>query len=118
MAKRRNEATPEVLAEIAGALGEPNRLRLLGMLVRGELCLCDLTAGIELVSSTVSNHMAVLKRAGLVESRKDGRWMHFRLVDLGAGTPAAAALAWALDHLPKEFKVPPETKSENGACCP
>ena len=106
------------MAEIASALGEPNRLRLLGMLSRGELCLCDLTAGIELVSSTVSNHMAVLKRAGLVASRKEGRWAHFRLADAEAGTPAASALRWALDHLPAECLRPPEADSGNGACCP
>lgn len=116
MSKDRNESHPEELAEIASALGEPNRLRLLGMLAQGELCLCDLTSGIELVSSTVSNHMAVLKRAGLVESRKEGRWMHFRLADPQAPTPSGTALAWALAHLPESAKTPPSP--EIGACCP
>lgn len=108
VSNHRNEcATPEELAEIAAAIAEPNRLRLLGMLSRGELCLGELTAGIELVSSTVSNHMAVLRRAGLVESRKDGRWMHFRLAPSTTGEPASSLLRWALAHLPEEAKRPP-----------
>ena len=110
------EVPAEALAEIAAAMGEPHRLRLLGMLVHGELCLCDLTDRIELVSSTVSNHMAVLKRAGLVEARKEGRWMHFRLTDIKAQTPAATALGWALSHLPASDKIC--HTPESGACCP
>jgi ArsR family transcriptional regulator, arsenate/arsenite/antimonite-responsive transcriptional repressor len=116
MTKHRIECAPERLAEIASALSEPHRLRLLGMLVHGEQCLCDLTDRIELVSSTVSNHMAILKRAGLVEARKEGRWMHFRLTDTSADTPAATLLLWALEHLPDTLKNPPT--QESGACCP
>jgi ArsR family transcriptional regulator, arsenate/arsenite/antimonite-responsive transcriptional repressor len=112
MAKRENEATLESLAEVAGALSEPHRLRALGMLVAGELCLCDLTEGLELSASTVSNHMAVLKRAGLVESRKDGRWMHFRLASSRASPVAATGLRWILDHMPETAKSRPEDAGE------
>ncbi len=119
MTNHRNDVqgvSAEALSEIAAALGEPHRLRLLGMLVHGEQCLCDLTAGLELVSSTVSNHMAILKRVGLVEARKEGRWIHFRLTDIEASTPAATALRWALSHLPVTDKICHQP--ENGACCP
>lgn len=102
------------MAVVAGALSEPHRLRLLGMLASGELCLCDLTEGVELSSSTVSNHMSILKRAGLVETRKEGRWMHFRLAT--DTTPEAAdALAWAVSHLPDSVKTAPVCK--RNACC-
>jgi DNA-binding transcriptional ArsR family regulator len=115
MAKYRNELSLSELAEIAAALGEPKRLKALGMLASGELCLCDLTAGLELSPSTVSNHMAVLKRAGLVEARKDGRWMHFRLAQ-DASPAVAGLLAWAMKHLPESVKsITPCTKDE---CCP
>jgi DNA-binding transcriptional ArsR family regulator len=118
MAKHRiDESTPETLAEIASALSEPHRLRLLGMLHAGELCLCDLTGGLDLAPSTVSNHMAILKRAGLVETRKDGRWMHFRLSETDPACPQAQALAWALAHLPESTKSRPSCLPE-GACCP
>lgn len=118
VAKSRNsESSPESLAEIASALSEPHRLRLLGMLHAGELCLCDLTAGLDLAPSTVSNHMAILKRAGLVETRKDGRWMHFRLSDPDPGSPEFQALAWASTHLPESTKAAPSC-APRGECCP
>ncbi|MCB9497744.1 MAG: winged helix-turn-helix transcriptional regulator [Fibrobacteria bacterium] len=116
MAKYENEITLEGLAEIASALGEPKRLMALAMLSRGERCLCDLTEGLGLSSSTVSNHMAILKRAGLVEARKDGRWMHFRLADSSSGSGAPQALAWVLDLLPESIKS--STCCAKDSCCP
>ena len=116
MAKYENEVTLEELAEIASALGEPKRLTVLAMLSKGELCLCDLTEGLGISPSTVSNHMAILKRAGLVEARKDGRWMHFRLADTNPSRAAAQALSWVSDNMPENVKsISPCTKDE---CCP
>ena len=63
------------------AMGHPVRLRILGMLRSGELCVCQMTALLDLATSTVSAHLADLKRAGLVNERKDGRWVFYRLVD-------------------------------------
>jgi DNA-binding transcriptional ArsR family regulator len=116
MAKHRNEVSLETLAEVASALGEPKRLMALAMLARGELCLCDLTDGLGVAPSTVSNHMAILKRAGLVEARKDGRWMHFRLADTNPSPAVAEALHWALAHLPDS--AIPSTHCTTGDCCP
>jgi len=106
----------EVLADLAGALSEPKRLLALGMLSRGELCLCDLTEGLDLSPSTVSNHMAILKRAGLVEARKDGRWAHFRLADTNPSPAVSQVLRWALEHLPES--AIPSAPCEEGGCCP
>lgn len=61
------------------ALAHPARLRLLAMLRGGELCACQLTAVLNLAPSTVSAHLAELRRAGLVVERKEGRWVHFAL---------------------------------------
>ncbi len=62
------------------ALGDPVRLRLFHLLsLRDELCVCHLTAALELPQSTVSRHLGVLRHAGLVESRREGKWMHYRL---------------------------------------
>lgn len=116
MAKYENDCTLTDLSEIASALGEPKRLLALGMLAQGELCLCDLTEALALSPSTVSNHMAILKRAGLVESRKEGRWAHFRLADTDPSPAIAEALRWVLAHLPKS--VVPQTTCSNGDCCP
>lgn len=116
MAKYRNEPSLTELAEIASAMGEPMRLSALGMLSAGELCLCDLTEGLGLSPSTVSSHMAILKRAGLVEARKDGRWMHFRLADSDTSPAATQALAWVFAHLPESTKTVPVCRKD--ACCP
>jgi DNA-binding transcriptional ArsR family regulator len=63
------------------AMGHPVRLRILAMLRGGELCVCQMTALLDLATSTVSAHLADLKRAGLVSERKEGRWVFHRLVD-------------------------------------
>jgi DNA-binding transcriptional ArsR family regulator len=65
----------------ARALGHPARLRILAMLGSGELCACQITEVIELAPSTVSAHVKELRRAGLVQERKDGKWVFFRLVE-------------------------------------
>lgn len=63
------------------ALAHPVRLRLLAMLRGGELCVCQMTAVLDLAASTVSAHLADLKRSGLVSERKDGRWVLYRLTE-------------------------------------
>lgn len=72
------------------ALSEPIRLRIAVLLTEGELCVCDLTHVLSLPQSTVSRHMARLKSAGLVVSRRSGRWVHYAL--RFASDPLAAAL--------------------------
>lgn len=68
------------IAEAFKALGDPVRLRLFSLLSSGqELCVCHLTDALELPQSTISRHLAVLRNAGLVETRRDGKWIHYRL---------------------------------------
>ncbi|HKK02099.1 MAG TPA: metalloregulator ArsR/SmtB family transcription factor [Desulfuromonadales bacterium] len=61
------------------ALSDETRLRILALLAAGELCVCDLMAVLELPQSTVSRHLAYLRHAGLVEDRRRGVWMFYRL---------------------------------------
>jgi arsenate reductase/ArsR family transcriptional regulator len=63
------------------ALGHPARMRTAAMLRSGELCLCQITEVLGLAPSTVSLHIKELKRAGLVNERKNGRWVYFSLAD-------------------------------------
>ncbi len=65
--------------DVLKALADENRLRALGALRGGELCVCQLIALLDLAPSTVSKHLTILRAARLVESRKEGRWMHYRL---------------------------------------
>ena len=66
------------LLSVAAALSDRNRVRALMALRNGELCVCQITALLRLAPSTVSNHMSILRSAGLVLGRKRGRWMHYR----------------------------------------
>ncbi|MBI5871002.1 MAG: winged helix-turn-helix transcriptional regulator [Actinobacteria bacterium] len=63
------------------ALSDETRLRILGLLLSGELCVCELMAILELPQSTVSRHLAYLKNSGLVSDQRRGTWMHYRLVE-------------------------------------
>ena len=76
------------LVETAKGLAHPARLRILAMLAEGELCVCQMTAVLELAPSTVSQHLSVLSRGGLLADRKEGKLVFYRLRDDGA----AAAL--------------------------
>lgn len=58
------------------AMAHPARLRILAMLRGGELCACQITAVLQLAPSTISAHLADLRRAGLIDERKDGRWVY------------------------------------------
>lgn len=73
---RLNQAT-----EIFKAAGHPARLRILNMLRPGGLCVCQITAVLDLAVSTVSAHLADLKRAGLVVEHKEGRWVSYSLAE-------------------------------------
>jgi DNA-binding transcriptional ArsR family regulator len=77
------------------AAGHPARLRILNMLRPGGLCVCQITAVLDLAVSTVSAHLAELRRAGLVTERKDGRWVSYRLAEDAEATRFLAQ-AWAL----------------------
>jgi ArsR family transcriptional regulator len=61
------------------ALSEETRLRILKLLERGELCVCDIVAALDMVQPKVSFHLGVLKEAGLIRDRKQGRWIHYSL---------------------------------------
>jgi len=72
---------------IARALGHPARLRTLGMLSSGELCVCQITAVLGLAPSTVSAHLRELRNAGLTAEHKEGRWVYVGLTDDGTIRP-------------------------------
>lgn len=88
MTNRESEADLHGLVEMAKGLEHPGRLRLLGMLATGELCVCQMTAILGLAPSTVSQHLSVLSRGGLVSVRKTGKLVFYRL----RGDGAAASL--------------------------
>lgn len=84
------------LETIFKALADTTRLRILGLLLAGEVCVCDIHDSLALPQPKVSRHLAYLRRAGLVEARKDGLWVHYRLATLR--DPVMQALLDAVGH--------------------
>lgn len=66
-------------AKIFKALCDPNRLAILGLLRGGEKCACVLLEQLELTQSGLSYHMKILCESGIVKSRQEGKWTHYRL---------------------------------------
>ena len=83
--------------KVMKALSDPNRVKILKLLQRRELCVCELQAAIGLAQPTVSKHLKILEDAGLVTYRKDGLWVNYRLSD-GNDSPYASALLGNLRH--------------------
>jgi ArsR family transcriptional regulator len=67
------------LAHVYRALADETRLRILALLRDGEVCVCHLQGSLRLPQPTISRHLAYLRRVRLVEARRDGVWMHYRL---------------------------------------
>src|SRR5512147_2592064 len=82
------------LLPITSALSDESRLRILASLRSGELCACHLIELLALAPSTVSKHVDILRRAGRVLARKEGRWMHYRLPGRDAPAVVRDTLAW------------------------
>ena len=82
---------------VTKALADQNRIRALAALRQGELCVCQIIDLLELAPSTVSKHMAVLRQAGLVRARKDGRWNYYRLTGAQAPEFVRRAGSWVLE---------------------
>lgn len=66
-------------AEIFKAMADPCRLKILMLLREGELCVCEIMIGLDRPQSSTSHHLSILKDAGLIRERKDGRWSRYRL---------------------------------------
>ena len=61
------------------AFADSTRLRILNLLLEGELCVCDLCEVLDVIQPTVSRHLGHLRRAGLVTGRREGKWMHYSI---------------------------------------
>jgi DNA-binding transcriptional ArsR family regulator len=84
------------------ALGDSNRVRALLSLREGELCLCQIIELLGLAPSTVSKHMSILKQAGLVDSRKEERWIYYRLAKYESKHPIARFIEISINTLAED----------------
>ena len=94
---------------ITKALADENRVRTLLALRQGELCVCQITELFGLAPSTVSKHLSILFQADLVESRKDGRWIYYKL----PGKDAPVAVREAIDWAEKALADNPQVLEDN-----
>ncbi|MDY0167319.1 MAG: metalloregulator ArsR/SmtB family transcription factor [Thermoguttaceae bacterium] len=101
---------------ITKALADENRVRILLALRSGELCVCQIVELVQLATSTVSRHMSVLKQAGLAESRKDGRWMYYRLPGVDASQLVRRAIEWVSSMLADDCSVRCDAKRLGEIC--
>ncbi len=79
------------------ALSEPNRVKVVKMLQRKSMCVCELQEALGIAQSSVSKHLRILEDAGIVEHRKDGLWVNYHLTD-GEASPYVSALMGNLRH--------------------
>jgi ArsR family transcriptional regulator len=87
------------------ALADENRVRILMALRGRELCVCEIIGFLGLAPSTVSKHMSILKNARLVESRKDGRWVFYRLAEEDTLQAVQNAQSWVINCLENDPEI-------------
>ncbi len=98
------------------ALADPTRLRLLNLIADREICVCYFVQILRISQPKISRHLAYLRRAGIVAARREGRWMHYRLV-----VPQDAVVSSILRETVMYLRRNPELKKElaklDSACC-
>lgn len=102
------------------ALADTTRLRILGLLLTGEVCVCDIHESLKLPQPTVSRHLAYLRRAGLVLTRRSGLWVHYRLAPIAdpVRTAVVDAVRHALTHVEAVQRDGLRLRKRTGCCVP
>ena len=105
--------------KVMKALSDPNRVKIVKMLQRRVLCVCEIQEALGLAQSTASKHLKILEEAGLIDYSKEGLWVNYNLAD-GAKSPYVASMLGNLRHwLEDDAEVRrlldrlPEIKREN-----
>ena len=108
------------MATLFQALGDSTRLRILGLLLTGEVCVCDIHESLKIPQPKASRHLAYLRRSGLVDTRRDGLWIHYRLAVVTDPVLAAIkdAVRHALTHIDVVRKDAERLQKRNGCCVP
>jgi ArsR family transcriptional regulator len=113
MSERSNSAE---LAGVFAAMADPTRLRLLNLMSGREVCVCYFVDALRQSQPKISRHLAYLRNAGLVDARREGKWMHYSI-----HPPANDAVAAILEAALAALRNEPESKDDllrlNRACC-
>ena len=100
---------------ITKALADESRLRILMMVKDHEVCVCQIVEVLGSAFSTISKHLSILKSAGLIESRKKGRWVYYHLPQQPSAA-ADAAVSWIAESL-KGCDVIAQDRTKGTAVC-
>jgi len=100
------------------ALADSTRVRILGLLAKGELCVCHIHESLRLPQSLVSRHLAYLRRSGLVQTRKEGLWVYYRLAPRRdeATRMLLDAVYHCVGHLSAVVKDAKRLEKKTGCC--
>ena len=104
------------LARFFQALGDPTRLRLLNLMGDSEICVCYLVEILNSPQPKISRHLAYLRGAGIVAARREGKWMHYRVI-MPPHTGAAQILKQTLETLRGEKAMQTDLARLARACC-
>ncbi len=104
------------LPTLFAALADPTRLRLLNLLRLGEVCVCYFVAILGETQPKISRHLAYLRRAGIVQARRDGKWIHYSLAR-PEDERVAAVLDAAIKALASEAQMQCDRRTLESACC-
>jgi ArsR family transcriptional regulator, arsenate/arsenite/antimonite-responsive transcriptional repressor len=102
------------------ALADATRLRILGLLLTGEVCVCDIHESLKIPQSKASRHLAYLRKSGLVETRREGLWIHYRLGTLADPVLGAIvdAVRHGLTHVETVHRDFERLRKRTGCCVP
>ena len=102
------------------AHADATRLRILGLLLTGEVCVCHIHESLKIPQSKTSRHLAYLRRAGLVETRREGLWIYYRMGQLPDPVlqTISQAVAHGLAHMDVVRRDADRLARKNGCCLP
>ncbi len=108
--------SPFNLPRFFQALGDPTRLRLLSLMGEQEVCVCYFVEILAAPQPKISRHLAYLRRAGIVSARREGKWMHYRII-MPPHIGASQVLRRTLDSLKQEKNMQADRNRLSRACC-
>jgi len=104
------------LERLFRALADPTRLRLINLVAKQEVCVCYFVEVIGVPQPKISRHLAYLRRAGIVAARREGKWMHYKLV-VPSDPHAGSILRATVDALREDKELQRDFQRLNKACC-
>lgn len=110
----------DAIDRVLKALADPTRVRIVGLLLAGEICVCHIYETLGIPQSKASRHLAYLRRAGIVLGEKRGLWVYYRLAPMGHGTAQVLtdAACHCIGHLPTVQRDAAKLARKTGCSAP